>query len=101
VEELARVGQSFQGVPQLANMLVGGGRTPILPPAELARLGFAMLAYPTSLIFAVAHAMEKTLAELREGRLASAEQTLSFEQFKHITGLAHWGEIEQRFDATP
>ena len=101
VEELARVGQSFQGVPQLANMLVGGGRTPILPPAELARLGFAMVAYPTSLIFAVAHAMEKTLAELREGRLASAEQTLSFEQFKHITGLAHWGEIEQRFDTAP
>jgi 2-methylisocitrate lyase-like PEP mutase family enzyme len=101
VEELARVGQSFQGVPQLANMLVGGGRTPILPPAELARLGFAMVAYPTSLIFAVAHAMEKTLAELREGRLASAEQTLSFERFKDITGLAHWGEIEQRFDAAP
>jgi 2-methylisocitrate lyase-like PEP mutase family enzyme len=101
VEELARVGQSFQGVPQLANMLVGGGRTPILPPAELARLGFAMVAYPTSLIFAAAHAMEKTLAELREGRLASAGQTLSFEQFKDITGLAHWGEIEQRFDAAP
>jgi 2-methylisocitrate lyase-like PEP mutase family enzyme len=101
VEELARVGQSFQGVPQLANMLAGGGRTPILSPAELARLGFAMVAYPTSLIFAVAHAMEKTLAELREGRPASAEQTLSFEQFKDITGLAHWGEIEQRFDATP
>jgi 2,3-dimethylmalate lyase len=101
VEELARVGQSFQGVPQLANMLVGGGRTPILPPAELARLGFAMVAYPTSLIFAVAHAMEKTLAELREGRLASAEQTLSFEQFKGITGLAHWGEIDQRFDTAP
>ena len=101
VEELARVGQSFQGVPQLANMLVGGGRTPILPPAELARLGFAMVAYPTSLIFAVAHAMEKTLAELREGRLATAEQTLSFEQFKDITGLAHWGEIEQRFDTAP
>ena len=101
VEELARVGQSFQGVPQLANMLVGGGRTPILPPAELARLGFAMIAYPTSLIFAVAHAMEKTLAELREGRLASAEQTLSFEQFKDITGLALWGGIEQRFDTTP
>ena len=101
VEELARVGQSFQGVPQLANMLVGGGRTPILPPAELARLGFAMVAYPTSLIFAVAHAMEKTLAELREGRLASAEQTLSFEQFKDITDLALWGGIEQRFDTTP
>jgi hypothetical protein len=49
----------------------------------------------------VAHAMEKTLADLRDGRLASAEQTLSFEQFKDITGLAQWSEIEQRFDAAP
>ncbi len=97
-DELARIGQSFQGVPQLANMLVGGGRTPILPPAELFRLGFAMIAYPTSLIFAVAHAMAKTLAELREGRLASAEEAMSFDAFKDITALAQWSEIEQRFD---
>ena len=43
----------------------------------------------------------RVIWELRDGRLASAEQTLSFEQFKDITGLAHWGEIEQRFDAAP
>lgn len=100
-EELARIGRSFQGVPQLANMLVGGGRTPIVPPAELAQLGFAMVAYPTSLIFAVAHAMERTLAALREGRLADAGETLSFDDFKDITGLAYWSDIEQRFEPKP
>src|SRR5438132_7983873 len=45
IDELARVGRTFQGVPQIANMVVGGGRTPVLPPEELARLGFAMIAY--------------------------------------------------------
>src|SRR5436309_1345051 len=33
VEELARIGKSFQGVGQMANMLEGGGQTPVLPPA--------------------------------------------------------------------
>src|SRR5213592_2677777 len=32
VEELAQIGRTFQGVPQIANMLEGGGRTPVLPP---------------------------------------------------------------------
>jgi 2,3-dimethylmalate lyase len=100
IEELARVGRTFQGVPQLANMVVGGGRTPVLPPDELARLGFAMIAYPTSLIFCVAHAMEKALADLRNGRLATGDEAVDFDAFKDITGLARWTDVERRFDAT-
>jgi 2-methylisocitrate lyase-like PEP mutase family enzyme len=99
IEELARVGRTFQGVPQLANMVVGGGRTPVLPPEELARLGFAMIAYPTSLIFCVARAMERALADLKHGRLAGHDEAVDFETFKDITALAHWIEVEQRFDA--
>jgi 2-methylisocitrate lyase-like PEP mutase family enzyme len=98
VEELAHVGRAFQGVPQIANMVVGGGRTPVLPPQELARLGFVMVAYPTSLIFCVARAMEKALADLRNGRLASGDDTVDFETFKDITALSRWSEVEQRFD---
>src|SRR5262249_60216377 len=71
VEELARIGRTFQGVPQLANMLEGGGRTPLLPPDELHRLGFAMVAYPTTLIFRVARTIEQALADLKAGRPAS------------------------------
>jgi 2-methylisocitrate lyase-like PEP mutase family enzyme len=100
IEELARVGRAFQGVPQLANMIVGGGRTPVLPPDELARLGFAMIAYPTSLIFCVAHAMEKALADLKNGRLATGDEAVDFETFKDITALARWSDVEQRFEAT-
>jgi 2-methylisocitrate lyase-like PEP mutase family enzyme len=94
-EELARVGRTFQGVPQLANMVAGGGRTPILPPDELARLGFAMIAYPTSLVFTVARALEKALADIKSGRVASREEVVDFDMFKDITGFAHWAAVEE------
>jgi 2-methylisocitrate lyase-like PEP mutase family enzyme len=95
IDELTQVGRAFQGVPQIANMVEGGGRTPVLPPSELYRLGFAMVAYPTSLIFRVARAIENALADLKAGRPAGKDG-VDFETFKDITSLAHWAEVEQR-----
>jgi 2-methylisocitrate lyase-like PEP mutase family enzyme len=95
VEELARVGRAFAGVPQLANMVEGGGHTPVLPPAELFRLGFAMVAYPTTLIFGVARTIETALADLKAGRPANKGAGVDFDSFKDIVGLAHWAEVEQ------
>ena len=68
VEELERVGRAFQGVPQIANMLEGGGQTPVLPPQELKAMGFAMAAYPTTLIFRVARTIERALADIKAGK---------------------------------
>jgi len=96
IDELTQVGRAFQGVPQLANMVEGGGRTPVLPPSELYRLGFAMVAYPTSLIFRVARAVENALADLKAGRPAGKNESVDFESFKDITSLAHWAEVEHR-----
>ena len=96
VEELARVGRAFAGVPQLANMVEGGGHTPILPPAELKRLGFAMVAYPTTLLFGVTHTIEQALADLKAGRPANSNAGVDFDTFKDIVGLARWAEVEER-----
>jgi 2-methylisocitrate lyase-like PEP mutase family enzyme len=96
IDELTQVGRAFQGVPQIANMVEGGGRTPVLPPSELYRLGFAMVAYPTSLIFRVARAIETALADLKAGRSAGKDESVDFETFKDITSLAHWADVEQR-----
>jgi 2-methylisocitrate lyase-like PEP mutase family enzyme len=98
VDELAHIGRTFQGVPQLANMLEGGGRTPVLPPSELHRLGFVMIAYPTTLIFRVASAIEKALADLKAGRPAAAGEAVDFERFKDITALARWAQIERQVE---
>ncbi len=67
-KELESVGRAFQGVPQIANMLEGGGQTPVLPPAELKAMGFAMAAYPTTLIFRVARTIERALADIKAGK---------------------------------
>jgi 2-methylisocitrate lyase-like PEP mutase family enzyme len=96
VDELARVGRAFAGTPQLANMVEGGGRTPILPPQELYRLGFAMIAYPVSLIFRVARTIERALADLRNGVPGRDNESVSFETFKDITDYARWAEIERQ-----
>lgn len=41
-----------------ANMLEGGGKTPILTPMELEELGFKIVAYPLSLIGVAISAMQ-------------------------------------------
>jgi 2-methylisocitrate lyase-like PEP mutase family enzyme len=102
VEELEKVGRTFQGVPQLANMVEGGGQTPVLPPAELYRLGFNMVAYPTTLLFRVARTIENALADLKAGRAAANNDVVGFTDFKDITKLADWVQVEDRErQATP
>ncbi len=95
-EELARVGSEFRHVPQMANMLEGG-RTPLIPPAELFRMGFSIVAYPTTLIFRVARTIEKALADLRAGQLTLGGQGVDFETFKDVVGFAAWADVEDRF----
>ena len=93
--ELTRVGAEFRHVPQLANMLEGG-RTPLLAAAELFNLGFAMIAYPTTLIFRAVRTMEKALADLKAGRLSPAGEGVEFDAYKEIVGFRQWAEIEER-----
>ena len=50
---------------QMANMLEGGGKTPILAPEELQRLGFKLVAYPLSLLGVSMRAMQSALQLLK------------------------------------
>jgi 2-methylisocitrate lyase-like PEP mutase family enzyme len=102
VEELTRIGRTFQGVPQIANMVEGGGQTPVLPPTELYRLGFVMVTYPTTLLFRVARTIEKALADLKAGRALQDGDSVDFAAFKDITGYQKWSRIEGEYrPATP
>jgi len=95
VEELERIGRHFRGAPQLANMLEGG-RTPVLSPRELHEMGFAMVAYPTSLIFRVARTIENALRDLAAGRPLSLEgEGVDFETFKEMVGFGGWADWER------
>ena len=94
---MKRVGRAFEGVPQIANMLEGGGQTPVLPPTELKAMGFAMAAYPTSVIFRVARTIEKALADIKAGRPGASGDSVDFAGFKDITGYDKWARIEDEY----
>jgi 2-methylisocitrate lyase-like PEP mutase family enzyme len=96
LDELRKVGSTFRHVPQIANMLEGG-RTPLVPPAELQAMGFAVVAYPTSLIFRVTHTVEKALADMKAGRLSLEGEGVGFEGFKSVVGYDTWSDVENRF----
>jgi 2-methylisocitrate lyase-like PEP mutase family enzyme len=94
-DELRRIGAAFRHVPQIANMLEDG-RTPLIRPADLYSMGFAMVAYPTSLIFRVAHTIEKALRDMKAGNLSLAGEGVGFDAFKAIVGYGDWAEVEDR-----
>lgn len=71
--------------PHLANMLEGG-QTPILPPAELSELGFALAAYPLTLLSAAMKAMNAALAALAADR-PTASHVLDFADLRAQIGF--------------
>jgi 2-methylisocitrate lyase-like PEP mutase family enzyme len=97
VKELERIGAAFKGVPQIANMLEGGGQTPVLPPKDLHAMGFAMAAYPTTLLFRVARTVERALADIKTGKAIAGNDSVNFAEFKDITNYDEWARIEDAY----
>lgn len=99
--EFERIGREFRGVPMIANMLEGGGKSPILAPKDLHALGFRMITYPTSILFRVAKAIERSLADLKAGRPLPPDDSLSFDAYTEALDLPRWRDIENEFTPSP
>jgi 2-methylisocitrate lyase-like PEP mutase family enzyme len=95
VDELQQIAAKFD-VPQMANMLEGG-RTPILTPAELDRMGFRIAIYGISLLMHSVRTMQDVLARLAKGDLSFIGKGVGFEEYKSIVGFGAWAGIEDRF----
>jgi len=86
VDEMRRITREIQA-PNMANM-VPGGNTPMLSAAELEALGFAVVAYPTMLIYAMARAGQRAMAHLREtGTTTGFSPMMDFHEFNRLIGL--------------
>jgi len=72
---------------QMANMLEGGGKTPILSPVELERMGFKLVAYPLSLLGVSIRAMEQALEGLAAGQVPGPQQMGSFIAIQDAVGF--------------
>ncbi|KAF3336413.1 petal death protein [Carex littledalei] len=80
-----------------ANMLEGGGKTPILTPVELEELGFKLISYPLSLIGVSMRAMEDGLTAIKSGRVPPPGSLPSFDEIKETLGFNNYYEEEKRY----
>jgi hypothetical protein len=71
----------------MANMLEGGGKTPILAPEELQALGFSLVAYPLSLLGVSIRAMENALIGLKSGRVPGVRDMGTFVDIQMAVGF--------------
>ncbi|KAM7489978.1 hypothetical protein LguiB_027462 [Lonicera macranthoides] len=84
-------------VPKMANMLEGGGKTPILNPFELEEVGYKIVAYPLSLMGVSIRAMQDALTAIRGGRIPPPGSMPSFEELQEILGFNAYYEEEKRY----
>lgn len=95
--EMRRIGEELPGY-HMANMLEGG-QTPDLPPAVLEEMGFALAAYPLTLMAAAMKAMLAALDALRDGRPRD-ELLLEFGELKQRIGFDEYYEVSGKYDTS-
>jgi 2-methylisocitrate lyase-like PEP mutase family enzyme len=87
-------------VPLLANM-VEGGKTPILPAAELEALGFSIVIFAAGLVRAFAFMAREYFAGIkRDGSTAAfRDRMLDFQGLNAVVGTPQMFELGKRYDA--
>jgi len=99
LEQLAEIGRRAPA-PNVANMLEGG-KTPILPTARLAELGFQLIVYPLSGLFAAAKALEAVYRKLRTDATTLGEEArlMAFDDFNALIGVEEKYAVAERYGA--
>src|SRR5688500_6095838 len=80
--------------PKMAN-LIEGGKTPLLPPARLDAIGYAIAVYPLTMLNVSIQAMRSALANLRAGDRAAA--AMEFDELKQAVGFPAYYAEEARY----
>lgn len=97
VSELARIAADLP-VPQVVN-LVFGGRTPLVPRAELQHMGFGMVLYANAALQGALWGMQNALGALRrDGELDRVRHQLAtFEERQRLVDKPAYDALEQRY----
>jgi 2-methylisocitrate lyase-like PEP mutase family enzyme len=84
--------------PCMAN-LVPGGKTPVLPAAQLQEIGYKLALYPVMLLSSAIAAMQATLAALQPGSKTPPPPSVSFVDLQGIVGFPAYWDQETRYQA--
>ncbi len=97
VEDLSEIAKSLPNIPLFANM-IEGGKTPCLAAEELAKMGFTIVVYPLTGLFAATKAMLTSLTYLKQnGNTQGFTDLVNFNEFANLIEIPKYKELEKRF----
>ena len=102
IEEMRRIGETFKGVPLLANM-VEGGRTPVLDKKTLEEVGYRIAIFPALGFLAMGAALEASYANLLQAgsSVNNPAPLYNFEKFSELMGFDWVSEFERKYRDGP
>ncbi|HET9920215.1 MAG TPA: isocitrate lyase/PEP mutase family protein [Ktedonobacteraceae bacterium] len=98
LEELQTIARAFPDVPLLFNW-AESDKTPPLPLEEIRALGFKLVIFPVSLLFAATQAMLQLLEVFKQGETSTPfhSQMVTFSQFTGHIGLPDIQKLERQY----
>ena len=95
-DEIRTIGKEIK-LPMLIN-LIEGGKTPNLPISDLEELGFRLILYPLTSIFATAYSMQKLASHVRSEKTTRGyDKILTFSEFENVVDLQKYKDLDSKF----
>ena len=97
IDEMKKIGKEINA-PLVANMIEGGA-TPLSPAETLNKMGFKIILYPLSVLYANTFATMNILKELKKsGNTRKYKQkVVNFDQFNDLVELSKFRKMEKKF----
>lgn len=95
--EMQRIPAELDG-PCMANN-VEGGRTPIIPAADLQAMGYAVTVYPVAVCYVIAHATDRLMRTILGSGTTGPmrDAMIDFDDFNALVGLPEVRRLEQDY----
>ncbi len=97
IDEMKKIGKSINA-PLVANMIEGGA-TPLSSADALYKMGFKIILYPLSVLFANTFATMNILKELKKSGTTSKfkQKVVGFDQFNDLVELPKFRKLEKKY----
>ena len=100
IAEMKKIGKTIKA-PLVANMIEGGA-TPISSASTLHKMGFKIILYPLSVLFANTFASIQILKELKKSGTTTRlnKNLVNFDEFNNIVELSKFRKLEKKYSTS-
>ncbi|MGH9934316.1 MAG: isocitrate lyase/PEP mutase family protein [Nitrososphaerales archaeon] len=95
--DLKKIGRSVDA-PLVANMMEGG-KTPLLSAEDLRKIGFRLVVFPLTALFATTYAIQEAFKALKTKGITKSfmNRMVTFEEFNELVDLPKYKRMEQKY----